>query len=161
MSYNQKFSRNDNGYGFKMGDLNSHDSVFHAIYFIDEISGSLLVSKKNPNASGLLTETKEDLISNFLNAMNMFINEIKKDGEEEEIQEINFKDTRLLYQRKGRILCIGICDKSDVILERAILNSILDDFYDRFEIHINSFKGIIHPAILAYTSELDKVFFNF
>jgi len=40
----------------------------------------------------------EDLISNFLIALNLFIKEINEDNNEE-IQDINFKETRILYER--------------------------------------------------------------
>ncbi|MHA1726089.1 MAG: hypothetical protein ACTSYC_04805 [Promethearchaeota archaeon] len=145
------------GHRFKLKDLNENGAIFHAIYFIDEFTGSLLVSRNNPNTKGFLAEKKEDLISSFLSAMNMFINEIKKDGIQEEIQEINFKDTRLLYQRKGRILCIGISNKKDLMVERALLNKIMNDFYYRFEMQINRFNGVIDPSIQRYSSELERL----
>lgn len=151
----------DKKYGFKLGDLTTNESLFHAIYIIDEITGSLLVCKKNPKSIGLLTEAKEDLISNFISAMNMFINEIKNDGIKEEIQEINFKDTRLLYQRRGRILCIGISTKHDLELERTLLINIMNDFYYRFENQIKNFNGVIDPAILRYTSKLESIILKY
>ncbi|MHA1804548.1 MAG: hypothetical protein ACTSU4_08425 [Promethearchaeota archaeon] len=150
--------QDEHGHGFQLKDLNGNENgaLFHAIYFIDEFTGSLLVSRNNPYTTGFFAEKKEDLISSFLSAMNMFINEIKKDGLREEIQEINFKDTRLLYQRKGRILCIGISNKQDLEVERALLNKIMNDFYYRFEIQINTFNGVIDPAIQRYSHELER-----
>ena len=98
----------DNSFGFKRQI--AFDNRFHAIYFVDSLTGSLLISNKFSDKSSL-TETDEDLISSFLNAINMFIKEIQT-NKNDEIQEINFKDTRILYEKKGRMLCIGITKKT-------------------------------------------------
>jgi len=151
----------DNSFGFKEHII-FNNSRFHAIYFIDSITGALLVSNKFSNGfSGefSLSETDGDLISGFLNAINMFIREIKK-NEYEEIQEINFNDTRILYEKIGRLLCIGITKKTDLKIERNMLREIILDFYSRFENEINHFNGFITPAIMNYKFRLNS-FVNF
>ena len=50
---------------------------FYAIYFIDHLTGSLLISNKYSNKSKICN-TDEDLISSFLNAINLFINELNQ-----------------------------------------------------------------------------------
>ncbi len=146
----------DNTFGFKREI--AFDNRFHAIYFVDSLTGSLLISNKFSDKSSL-TETDEDLISSFLNAINMFIKEIQT-NKNDEIQEINFKDTRILYEKKGRILCIGITKKTNLRIEREILANVLKDFYYRFENEINHFKGFIAPAILNYKNNLKNLNLN-
>ncbi len=146
----------DNTFGFKREI--AFDNRFHAIYFVDSLTGSLLISNKFSDKSSL-TETDEDLISSFLNAINMFIKEIQT-NKNDEIQEINFKDTRILYEKKGRILCIGITKKTNLRIEREILANVLKDFYYRFENEINHFKGFIAPAILNYKNKLKNLNLN-
>ena len=75
----------DRSYGFTQGKVRSQENLFHAIYFLDYESGSLLVSNRFSNNLSFL---KDDLICSFLNAINLFINELKE-GVSEEIQEIN------------------------------------------------------------------------
>ena len=148
----------DNSFGFKE-HIRFTNNRFHAIYFIDSLTGALLVSNKFSNGfSGEfgLSETDGDLISGFLNAINMFIREIKR-NQYEEIQEINFNDTRILYEKRGRLLCIGITKKPDIKIERNMLHDIIQDFYDRFENEINHFNGFITPAILNYKFRLNSL----
>ena len=70
----------DNTFGFKREI--AFDNRFHAIYFVDSLTGSLLISNKFSDKSSL-TETDEDLISSFLNAINMFIKEIQTNKNDE------------------------------------------------------------------------------
>lgn len=135
--------------GFRNDQLEQEDNRFHSIYFIDSHSGAVFISKKY---SDTLTETNDDLISGFLNAINLFIREIKKDREE--IQEINFNDSRILYERKGRLIVVGITRKTSLPIERSILNQLLNDFYQKFEFQIKSFNGVISPEILDYKIRL-------
>lgn len=145
----------DKTYGFKASqydpDDNGYYNRFHSLYFIDSQTGSVLVSNKYSNFS----ETNDDLISGFLSAMNMFIQEIKSDTSEE-IQEINFQGSRILYERKGRLLCIGISKKTDLTVERTMLKQIASDFYFRFRNHINNFNGFIEPEIADYKIKLQQ-----
>lgn len=142
----------EKSFGFKLDQIYFTENIFQAIYFIDSVSNALLLCKKysnQPNAN-------EDLISSFLGALNMFIKEIKS-NKDEEIQEINFKATRILYERKGRLIIIGITEKMNLQLERKILNEVLNDFYDKFEHEINHFKGFIDPKILNYKTRLTNL----
>ncbi len=145
----------DINYGFKRESDFRDQERFHAIYLVDSVSGSVLVSNRYSD-NKILTETSEDLISSFLNAMNMFMKEIKND-QQDEIQEINFKDSRILYEQRGRLMCIGITKKTDLPAERAILHDVLIDFYQKFEYEINQFKGIIVPEILRYKKNLETL----
>jgi len=147
MSFYNKDKRN---YGFNMEKINSQESLFHAIYFLDYETGSLLVGNR---FSDNLSFLRDDLICGFLNAINLFINELKE-GENEELQEINFKDTRILYEREGRLLVIAVTRKNDIQIERGIVREILEDFYFRFKKKINNFNGAIAPEIVDYKKRL-------
>ncbi len=138
--------------GFRNDQFEQTDNRFHSIDFIDSLSGAVLISKKY---SETLTETNDDLISGFLSAINCFIREIKKDREE--IQEINFNDSRILYERKGRLIVVGISRKTNLPVERSILHEVLNDFYYRFERQINKFNGVIDPEILDYKIKLKNM----
>ncbi|MBD3195408.1 MAG: hypothetical protein GF317_10155 [Candidatus Lokiarchaeota archaeon] len=144
--------------GFSFEDLHlDNDNRFHAIYFIDSLTGSLLLSNKFSNHSHIC-EADEDLIGSFLNAINLFINELNKnDKEEEQIQEINFTDSRILYERKGRLMVIGISKKTNLPIERKMLHNVLLDFYQKFEHKIEHFNGVIGEDILAYRSKLNEL----
>ena len=152
MSLKWNNPKRDNTYGFRPDQIEQKDNRFHSIYFIDSLSGAVLVSKKY---SDTLTETNDDLISGFLNAINLFIREIKKDREE--IQEINFNDSRILYERKGRLIVVGISRKTNLPVERSILHDVLNDFYYKFENQINKFNGVISPEILDYQIRLKNM----
>jgi hypothetical protein len=153
MSFGWKNNFIKNEFAFNFEQSYYEGNRFHAIYFIDSISGSLLVSKRYSGMNSGIIEKDEDLIGNFLNAINMFIQEIGN-NKEEEIQEINFKETRILYEKKGRLLGIGITKKTDLKIERAILHQCLNDFYYRFENDIKHFRGYITPEILNYKNRL-------
>ena len=155
MTVNWKNSARDNMYGFKPEQINQNENRFHSIYFIDSVSGAVLVSSRYSNS---YSDTSEDLISGFLNAINLFIKEVKDD--KEEIQEINFNDTRILYERKGRLAVIGISKKTNLQIERGILNEILNDFYYRFENQINNFRGVIDPEMITYKNHLQNINLN-
>ena len=144
--------------GFSIDKINSQESRFHALYFLDNLTGALLLSKKYTENSEF--SSNEDLISGFLNALNLFIKEIKSQSKNDEIQEINFQDTRLLYARKERLLVIAITRKTNLQIERGILNEIVNDFYTRFENSINQFNGIIDPRMKSYKQRLDNINLN-
>ena len=153
MSFYNKANRD---YGFNMEKIDSQEDFFHAIYFLDYETGSLFVSNR---FSDNLSFLRDDLICSFLNAINLFINELKEGGNEE-LQEINFKDTRILYEREGRLLVIAITKKNDVRIERGIVREILEDFYLRFKKYINNFNGAINPLILNYKKRLEGMNLN-
>jgi hypothetical protein len=145
-------------YGFSTEKFSSQKSRFHAIYFLDNLTGALLLSKKYTDSSEF--SSNEDLISGFLNALNLFIKEIKSKSKNDEIQEINFQETRLLYARKERLLVIAITRKTNLQIERGILTEIVNDFYSRFEHAITHFNGIIDPCIKLYKQRLEKIDLN-
>lgn len=153
MSFYNKANRD---YGFNMEKIDSQESLFHAIYFLDYETGSLFVSNR---FSDNLSFLRDDLICSFLNAINLFINELKEGGNEE-LQEINFKNTRILYEREGRLLVIAVTRKNDVRIERGIVREILEDFYLRFKKYINNFNGAIDPLILNYKKRLEGMNLN-
>jgi len=136
--------------GFNLKKINSQESLFHAIYFLDYESGSCLVSNRFTNNLSFL---RDDLICSFLNAINLFINELKEGGNDE-LQEINFNNTRILYEREGKLLVIAVTKKNDIQIERGIVREILEDFYLRFKRHINNFNGAIAPVIADYKKRL-------
>ncbi|MHA1670853.1 MAG: hypothetical protein ACTSV5_09775 [Promethearchaeota archaeon] len=144
---------NIKSYGFSNRQQDVNSNRFLAIYFLDKLSGSLLLSKEyslSPNSA-----IDMDLIGGFLNALNLFIKEVKPGDKSEEIQEINFDETRILYERYGRLLVIAITRKTSLNIERSILKQIVHDFYSRFEGSINHFDGRIEPSILKYKKRLE------
>jgi len=159
MSFKWKNDSIKRNFGFYIEQLIYKENRFHAVYFVDSLTGALLVSKRYSGTNYGLKETDDDLISNFLNAINMFIREIRT-NKEEEIQEINFKDTRILYEKKGRLLCVGITKKTNLNVERAILHELLKDFFYRFEDVIKNFRGYVPPEIINYKNKLDNLDLN-
>ncbi|MFX0002993.1 MAG: hypothetical protein ACFE9C_02385 [Candidatus Hodarchaeota archaeon] len=153
MDFQNNFNKNGNNLGFKLEKFTSQESRFHALYFIDYETGALLVSNRYTDNLNLL---KDDLICSFLNAINLFINEVNE-GSNEELQEINFKGTRILYEREGRLLAIAITKKTNLQIERGILREIVEDFYIRFKQQINNFNGEVYPAILDYKKRLKSM----
>ena len=148
----------EKSYGFNLEKINLDVNRFHAIYFLDNISGSLLLSKKYTHNSRF--SSHEDLISGFLNALNLFISEIKPESMNDEIQEVNFKESRILYERRGRLSVIAISKKTNLQVERVILHRIMEDFYYRFESAIRNFNGNIDPSILQYKKRLENMNLN-
>ena len=145
-----------NHYGFKV--RNSEEGIFHAIYFLDKLSGALLLSKEYSNVNNLKYDV--DLIGGFLSALDLFIKEVKIGKNPDEIQEINFRETRILYERIGRLLVVAITKKVDLSIERQVLRKIVIDFYDRFETSINKFNGHIEPSITQYKKRLENTNIN-
>jgi hypothetical protein len=158
MSFRRNNQNSNKTFGFPIEKINIHESRFHAIYFLDNLTGALLLSKKYTDNSEF--SSNEDLISGFLNALNLFIKEIKSPSINDEIQEINFQETRLLYARRERLLVIAITKKTNLQIERGILNEIVNDFYKRFENSINQFNGIIDPQIKMYKKRLENINLN-
>jgi len=158
MSYNWNDKNFDRSYGFNLEKINSSNSRFHAIYFLDNLTGSLLLSNKY--TSDAKFSSHEDLISGFLNALSLFMSEIKPESENDEIQEVNFRESRILYERKGRLSVIGISKKTNINAERVILRQIMEDFYHKFEYAIRNFNGNIDPSILQYKKRLENMNLN-
>ena len=158
MSYKWINKEREKTYGFNLDKFISDDNRFHAIYFLDNLSGSLLLSKKYTRNTKF--SSHEDLISGFLNALNLFISEIKPESINDEIQEVNFKESRILYERRGRLSVIGISKKTNLQVERVILHQIMEDFYYRFESAIRNFNGNIDPSILQYKKRLENMNLN-
>ncbi|MBY9011130.1 MAG: hypothetical protein KGD70_02020 [Candidatus Lokiarchaeota archaeon] len=159
MSY--KWNSNNNlekSYGFNLEKIDSSNSRFHAIYFLDNFTGSLLLSNKYTNNAKF--SSHEDLISGFLNALNLFMNEIKPESENDEIQEVNFRESRILYERRGRLSVIAISKKTNLQAERVILHQVMEDFYNKFEFAIKNFNGNIDPSILQYKKRLKNMDLN-
>ena len=156
MGFQNNFREIRNNFGFELDKFNSQECRFHAIYFIDYETGALLVSNRYTDSLNFL---KDDLISSFLNAINLFINEINE-GANEELQEINFKGTRILYEREGRLLAIAITKKTNLQMERGILREIMEDFYIRFKNFIDNFNGAITPSIRDYKKRLKSMNLN-
>ncbi|MFX1417326.1 MAG: hypothetical protein ACFE9N_00230 [Promethearchaeota archaeon] len=156
MEFQNNFNKRNNTYGFRLEKFNYQECRFHAIYFIDYETGALLVSNRYTDSLNFL---KDDLICSFLNAINLFINEVNEGGNEE-LQEINFKGTRILYEREGRLLAIAITKKTNLQMERGILREIVEDFYIRFKNLINNFNGEINPSILNYKKRLESLNLN-
>ena len=158
MSYKWNNQNLEKSYGFNLEKINSSNNRFHAIYFLDNLTGSLLLSNKYTDNSKF--SSYEDLISGFLNALNLFMNEIKPESVDDEIQEVNFRESRILYERKGRLSVIAITKKTNLQAERVILRQIMEDFYYKFESIIKNFNGNIDPSILQYKKRLENMNLN-
>ena len=154
MSYRFYNSDPKNHYGFDIDKISSDENRFYAIYFIDNLTGSLLLCNKYNSNVNLFSN--EDLICGFLNALNLFINELKLESKEDRIQEINFKETRILYEQKGRLSVIAISKKTNLGIEREIIHNLMEDFYFKFENSINNFNGILDPSFLDFKKRLDS-----
>ena len=158
MSYKWNNENLEKSYGFNVEKINSSNNRFHAIYFLDNLTGSLLLSNKYTDNSKF--SSYEDLISGFLNALNLFMNEIKPESVDDEIQEVNFRESRILYERKGRLSVIAITKKTNLQAERVILRRVMEDFYSKFEHAIRNFNGNIDPSILQYKKRLENMNLN-
>ncbi len=158
MSYKWTNKNLEKSYGFNLEEINSSNNRFHAIYFLDNLTGSLLLSNKYTDNSKF--SSYEDLISGFLNALNLFMNEIKPESVDDEIQEVNFRESRILYERRGRLSVIAITKKTNLQVERVILRQIMEDFYNKFEYAIRNFNGNIDPSILQYKKRLENMNLN-
>ena len=158
MSYKWNNQNLEKSYRFNLEKINSSNNRFHAIYFLDNLTGSLLLSNKYTDNSKF--SSYEDLISGFLNALNLFMNEIKPESVDDEVQEVNFRESRILYERKGRLSVIGITKKTNLQAERVILRQIMEDFYYKFESIIKNFNGNIDPSILQYKKRLENMNLN-
>lgn len=145
-------------YGFNIEKIDDNNNRFHAIYFLDNLTGSLLLSNKYSSNSKF--SSHEDLISGFLNALNLFMSEIKPESVNDEIQEVNFRESRILYERRGRLSVIAITKKTNLQVERVILRQIMEDFYSKFEHVIRNFNGNIDPLILQYKKRLKNINLN-
>lgn len=156
MEFQNNFNKSGKKFGFTLEKSNSEECRFHAIYFIDYETGALFVSNRYSKDLSFL---RDDLICSFLNAINLFINEINN-GVKEEVQEINFRGTRILYEREGRLLVIAITKKTNLQMERGILREIVEDFYIRFKSFINNFNGAVDPSIQNYKKRLERMNLN-
>ena len=156
MPFDIKPPNSINHYGFKV--RNSEEGIFHAIYFLDKLTGALLLSKEYSNVNNLSLDV--DLIGGFLSALDLFIKEVKIGKHPDEIQEINFRETRILYERMGRLLVVAITNKVDLPIEREVLRKIVVDFYTHFETSINKFNGHIEPSMNQYKKRLENTNIN-
>ncbi len=156
MDFHRSINKAEADLGFNLEEADSQECRFEAIYFLDNETGSLLVSNKYANNISFL---RADLICSFLKAINMFIGELKEDVSEE-VQEINFRNTRILYEREGRLLAIAITKKTNLQIERGIFREIVEDFYIRFKSFINNFNGAVDPAVLGYKKRLKSMNLN-
>ena len=156
MDFYRGNNKAESNYGFKYKDINSQECRFHALYLVDNETGSLFVSNRYSDNIRFL---RDDLICGFLKAISQFISELKE-GVSEELQEINFRNTRILYERKGRLLAIAITKKSNLQIERGILHEIVQDFYFRFKGFINNFNGEIKKEVIGYKKRLKSINLN-
>ena len=90
----------------------------------------------------------------------LFMNEIKPESVTDEIQEVNFRESRILYDRMGRLSVIAITKKTNLQAERGILRQVMEDFYFKFESAIKNFNGNIDPSILQYKKRLENINLN-
>ena len=128
-----KFSKN------RYSIVDNISARFHAIFLIDSKTGLTFLSKKFSKNLNKFNSDNEDLISGFLNALNYFVKEL--DFENESIEEVNFKNNRILYEQKGRLMAIAISKKTDIGIERRFLSMIINDFYLSFKVYIENFCG--------------------
>ena len=156
MDFHKSSNKIEKNFGFNLEKLNPQECRFHALYFLDNETGALLVSNRYTSCISFL---RDDLICSFLNAINLFICELKE-GVEEELQEINFRETRILYEKVGRLLAIGITKKTNLQIERGIMSELVEDFYIRFKNFINNFNGAVDPAVLDYKKKLKNLNLN-
>jgi hypothetical protein len=131
---------------------------FHAIYLIHSITGTELISK-NFTANGF----DVDIISGMFKALEIFINQLAYSQSFERLEEINFGNLSVIYERFGNgintILCVGICGRDfHQEYSHAILKRLVRDFYYQFEMNIANYKGSVNKfqAFLPILNELDR-----
>jgi len=130
----------ENGFSrYNYSAIDTMSERFHAIFLIDAKTGLTFLSKKFSKNFDKFNTDNEDLISGFLNALNYFVKEL--DFEDESIEEVNFKNNRILYKQKERLMAVAISKKTDIEVEHKILSNILNDFYHSFKINIENFTG--------------------
>ena len=137
---------------YKYSHIENESNIFHAIFLIDSKTGLTFLSKRFSNNLCKFNSDNEDLISGFLNALNHFVKEL--DFENESIEEVNFKNNRILYEQKGRLMAIAISKKTDIGIERRFLSMIINDFYLSFKFNIENFCGDVR-IFEKFKSKLD------
>ncbi len=137
---------------YKYSHIDNISARFHAIFFIDNKTGLTFLSKKFSKNFNKFNSDNEDLISGFLNALNYFVKEL--DFENESIEEVNFKNNRILYEQKGRLMAIGISKKTNIEIERKFLSMIINDFCLSFKFNIENFCGDVR-IFEKFKSKLD------
>jgi hypothetical protein len=116
------------------------NGLFHAIFFIDANSGLTLLSQTFSQ-----TQYDEDLISGMLRALDSFINHLCYSNQVEIIQEINFKGSRIVYERVGPVIGAAISKKQNQDMEHFVLKTILEDFYQQCGSYLIPFFGNVVP----------------
>jgi hypothetical protein len=113
---------------------------FHAIYFMDATSGLTYLGQ---NYSG--QEFNEDLMSGMLKALECFINHLSYANQYDRIQEINFQGSRIVYERLGSVMAVGISKKINEDHEHNLLKYLLSEFLEQYGSYIPNEGGNVAP----------------
>jgi len=134
---------------------------FHSIYLIDGETGVEYVSKN-------YSENNYDVnvITGVFKALESFINHLAYSDKYEHLQEVNFNELRIVYERynpafgKKSLLCVGISKKDeDPKIEHAFLQKIVIDFYNVYEQVIQHFQGDVMP-FQCFFNRLEEYQYN-
>jgi hypothetical protein len=121
-------------------DLQMPESPFHAIFLMEAQTGLTLISKHYTNY-----KYNEDLLSGMFKALESFISNLSYSNQFERIEEINFGDTRIVYERLGPVMAVGISRKLNSEIEHQVLSNIIQEFVAQYGSCLDSFKGNISP----------------
>lgn len=113
---------------------------FHAIYFMDATSGLTYLGQ---NYSGQVFN--EDLMSGMLKALECFINHLSYANQYDRIQDINFQGTRIVYERMGSVMAVGISKKINENREHFLLQQLLGEFLQQYGNFIPNDTGNTAP----------------
>ncbi|MHA1522036.1 MAG: hypothetical protein ACTSRK_17815 [Promethearchaeota archaeon] len=139
---NNPFTNDPNHYPSHNPNHNSNNPFF-AIFILDSNSGVELVSHSFENPR---IDLDVDALSGMFKALELFINNMAYSDQFEAVQEINFHEKRIVYERYGppnhQILCVGVSRKViSTKKEHYVLKAIVRDFYETYRPQLQNFVG--------------------
>jgi len=84
-------------------------------------------------------------MSGMLKALEVFINHLSYANQYDRIQEINFQGTRIVYERLGSVMAVGISKKVNEEQEHYLLNYLLSEFIEQYRDYIPNEGGNMAP----------------
>ncbi len=126
---------------------------FQAIFLIDEQTSLCLISK---NYSEEVFD--DNLIAGMLKALELFISHVSIAGHGDQVREINYDSTRVIFDRVGahrNILGVAISNKlMPLPADHQILHEICVDFSEQYDHLLKHFYGQT-KEFTAFSYELD------
>ena len=155
MSYKFNDINQNMGIGFDIERISRNECYFHAIYFLDNLTGSLLVSKKY--SEYLNSPSNGDLISGFLKGFISIGKEvIKRDTTMKKLSYEDFEIDLLDGEYTTAVLITSGFTHQYTINK---LKDFLDKFEKRFQLELKEFIG--KTIIFEQSEDLVEEVFNF